>query len=237
MLDLVTNFKDKIKKSTDEIIIVLDKVYKNLNLEINKKYIEDVNKYYIIMNVWNRKLKEKFRNNNISRLLDNILLDYCSILNCIILSDEKLLNFLYRNIIESFLRIISGDLENRDIDNLFTSISKQASNDIEKEALQSYSSVLKTIYNNNCLFVHTYIDKIPENITNLFEYNENSNKSKKIYLEKDFEKLNIAILCIYQIVYYEEYRSLKSNAKGLMNEIIPYDNRIRFGKVEKEKRK
>lgn len=236
MVDLVTDFKPLIKKSTDDIIKVLDKVYKNLNLEINKKFIEDVNKYYIIVNVWNKKLKDKFNNSDISRLLDNILLDYCSILNCIILSDEKLLNFLYRNIIESVLRIISGNLTTKEIDGLFNAIGSKASNDLEKNCLQSYSSILKSIYNNNCLFIHTYIQKIPENITNLFEYNENSNKSKEKYLINDFDKLNIAILCIYQIIYYEEYQNLKPNVKGLMNEIIPYDYRIRFGKVQSERR-
>ena len=192
MLDLVTDFKAIIKKSTNDVIEVLDKVYKNLNLEINKKFIEDVNKYYIIMNVWNKKLKCKFNNNDISKLLDNILLDYCSILNCIILSDEKLLNFSYRNIIESVLRIISGNLETKEIDSLFGVIGNKASNDLEKKHLQSYLSVLKSIYNNSCLFIHTDIKKIPENITNLFEYNKNSNERKEKYLSDNFNKLNVS---------------------------------------------
>lgn len=179
MIDLVTDFKELINKSTDDTIVALGNIYKNLNLEINRKFINNVNKYYIIMNVWNKKLKVKFNNADISRLLDNILLDYCSILNCVILSDEKLLNFLYRNIIESTLRIISGDLKTREIDNLFTDISKNSVGTKEKELLQMYSSQLKRIYNNNCLFIHTDTQKIPENITNLFEYNNNSNENKE----------------------------------------------------------
>lgn len=237
MIDLVTDFKELINKSTDDTIVALKKIYINLNLEINRKFINNVNKYYIIMNVWNKKLKVKFNNADISRLLDNILLDYCSILNCVILSDEKLLNFLYRNIIESALRIISGDLKTREIDNLFNDISKNSVGTKEKELLQMYSSQLKSIYNNNCLFIHADTQKIPENITNLFEYNNNSNENKEKYLEKDFERVNIDILCIYQIIYYEIYLNLKSNAKGLMDEIIPYDYRLRFGEFEKEKRK
>lgn len=237
MMDLVTDFKSIINKSTDEAIKVLDKVYKDLHLEINKTFIQNVNKYYIIMNVWNKKLKEKFNSKDISKLLDNILLNYCSILNCIVLSDEKMLNFLYRNIIESVVRIISGDLKTRELDRLFTYISDKTSKQKEKELLLMYSSILKSIYNNNCLFIHTDIKKIPDNITNLFEYYRNSNENKLSYLEEDFKKVNICILCIYQIIYYDIYVNLKGNAKGLMDEVIPYEYRLHFGEIEKEKRK
>lgn len=236
MLDLVTDFKKIIDKSTNETIKALEDIYKNINIEKNKMFIRNISKYYMGMVIWNKKLKEGLNDGRIVKLLDNILLDYCSILNCVILGDEKVMNFLYRNIIESVLRIISLEFDSKEIDCLFNGISKGYNTDKEKEILDAYSSLLKSIYNHNCLYIHTDVNRIPERLTNLIEYRNNSEDIDFSELIKKFDDLNIAILCIFQIKYYFIYNTFKPNAKGLMAEIIPYSNRIKFGDFEKEMR-
>ncbi len=234
MVDLVTDFKKIIDISTEDTINILKNTFVEVNSEKNELFVRSISKYYMIMSIWNKKLKETTQDYKIGKLLDNILLDYCSILNCVILGDEKVLNFLYRNIIESVLRVISSEFESKEIDALFNGIGRDCSGSVEKTVLNSYSSLLKSIYNVNCLYIHTDVEKIPDNLINLIAYNNNSKELNTDNLIKKFDDLNIAILCIFQIKYYNIYINLKSNAKGLMDELIPFKNRVKFSEVEKE---
>ncbi|NFL75549.1 hypothetical protein FDB81_07375 [Clostridium sporogenes] len=237
MIDLVTDFKKIINKGTEKTIDSLNEVFKSLNIEKNKEFIRNITKYYMVIAIWFKNLKENISENDDRRfLLDNILLDYCSILNCVILGDEKIINFLYRNVIESMLRFVTCELTTKEIDKLFNKISQECKGNKEKKIMQTYVSVLKSIYDESCLYIHTDVDKIPSDLKNLIDYN---NKSKKLDMSKlinSFNNLNISIFSILQIKYYDIYLNFKSNTKGLINEVMPLKYRIRNSEFENERR-
>lgn len=236
MVDLITDFKDVIENSTKNSISELNETFKSLNLDKNKTFVKNINKFYMAIAMWHKYLKDNISDNNRDILLDNILLDFCSLLNCIILGDEKLIKFLYRNIIESILRYITLKLDSRDIDTMFKDISLDCNGTIEKKLLQEYSSVLKSIYNDTCLYVHTDISKITPSLTDLMKYNKNGKKLRMDKLLNDFNNLNVSILCIFQIKYYDIYLSFKGNVQGLINEVIPLEDRIKLSDFEKERK-
>ncbi|MFQ9672145.1 MAG: hypothetical protein ACLRZT_02065 [Clostridium paraputrificum] len=231
MIDLVTDFEKIININTQKTIKVLKSTFNNVNEEKNKSFIKSVTKYYTAIAIWNNNLSNIFGVNR-RRLIDNILLDYCSLLNCIVLGDEKLINFLYRNIIESILRVITNELKIKEIDSLFKIEKLGYRNIYEKKLIETYSSRIKSIYINSCKYVHADIDKIPKKITNLLEYYTNSNNSNNNKMLREFEELNISILCILRIKYSNIYNNFKPNSKSFVEEIIPLKERIKIANIK-----
>ncbi|SCK04726.1 Uncharacterised protein [uncultured Clostridium sp.] len=231
MIDLVTDFEKIININTQKTIEVLKNTFNNVNIEKNKPFIKSVTKYYTAIAIWNNNLSNIWGADR-KKLMDNILLDYCSLLNCIVLGDEKLINFLYRNIIESILRVITNELKNKEIDSLFKIEKIGYKNIEEKKMIESYSSLIKSIYINSCKYVHVDINKIPKKITNLLQYNTNSDTINNSKMLKDFEDLNIAILSILRIKYSNIYYNFKPNSKSFIEEIIPLKERIKIRDIK-----
>lgn len=234
--DLISDYKKIINESASKTILSLEEIFKDINIDKNKEFVHQITKFFMAMEIWSRKITEKNSDTNLEKLMKNILLNYCSILNCLILGDEKVIKFLYRNIIESILRAITLNFNTKDIEGLFKNISNSCTTVKEKELIQTYLSVLKSIYDDTCLYVHTDVSKIPHNLNNLVKYNINSKTLKVDKLLNDFNNLNICMLCILLIKYYDLYTSFKSNARGFIDEIIPLSKRVQISHFIEEKR-
>ncbi|MGX4490459.1 hypothetical protein ACWJV3_13065, partial [Clostridioides difficile] len=194
-----------------------------------------INKYYTLITFWINAFKSNVISNDKSILLDNILLDYCSLMHCVTLGDIKLINFLFRNIIESILRYITDELETKDLESLFKKMSSGIVDNTEKYLLQTYASQIKQVYDDTCLYIHTDISKIQQNLTNLIDYKLNLEESKIDFLNNTFNKMNISILNILRIKYYPIYLAMKDNAKGFHDQFIPLEDKIKFQRFLKYK--
>lgn len=227
MMDLITDFHKIIEESTNNTILELKKFFNIDVVNDNQQFIKKVNTYYIALQIWNKKLKDD--KNNI--FLDNILLNYCSILNCIVLKDEKVIYFLYRNTIESMIRVLSCEFSSRDIEEIFKKISHPTISANQKRILQDHISLLKSIYKECCQYVHTNPDYIPK-ITILPSYYSSRKKEKMLELMKIFSNLNTSILCILKIKHDDIYSDLKPNARSFLNEITPLKHRTKTHSVK-----
>ena len=105
-MDVVSDFKRTIEKNTANSMNILNKVYKKKEINSRKEFIREINKYYTGLRVLFQYTSGEEKQ---VQLLNNILLNMCSLLNCVIIGDIRLIYFLYRNTIESFLRYISQD--------------------------------------------------------------------------------------------------------------------------------
>ncbi|WP_270558165.1 hypothetical protein, partial [Clostridium perfringens] len=75
------------------------------------------------INLWKKQLEAKLELNEKDKiLLCNLNLNFCSLINCVVLGDEKLINFLYRNIIETILRFCTKEYESKDLEAMFKKI-------------------------------------------------------------------------------------------------------------------
>lgn len=226
-MDLITDFKKIINQNTENTITSLKKIYININEDKNYTFYKDISKYYTAISSWVEVLKETFKDDNSKILLNNVLLDYCSIMHCVALGDVKLINFLFRNIIESFLRYITNELTARDIEEMFRKLSLNT-NEKEKKLIQVYSSQIKQIYDDTCLYVHADTSRMPTDLTNLLDYYRNSINIEMESLRKAFERLNIALINLLKIKYVELFINMKINVKGFLDEIVPIDERVKY---------
>lgn len=232
-MDLVTDFQKMINTNTKKSISFLQKIYISVDQEKKYDLYRDVNKYYTAMSIWVKNLIEYDDSEN-NILLNNILLDYCSIINCIVLNDKKLIFFEIRNIIESFIRIVTKNYTTRDLEKLFRDINAIESIECKKNQMQIHISRLKQSYDEACLHIHTDTTRIPMSLTNLIDYNLNDISINEAMTT--FNKVNLAMLNILKIKYIETYMSLKDNAKTYMDELLKLEDRIAFKKIIEEHR-
>lgn len=101
-MDLVTDFKQIIKDKINDTFEFLNTIYKNLdqNDSDNKDIIREINKSYILISIW----RNNFSDDKNIALIDNILLNYCSLTHAILLKDNKVINF-YLEIYRKFFKI------------------------------------------------------------------------------------------------------------------------------------
>ena len=227
-MDLITDYKkiyvDSCKKTKDYL--------KSLYIDIDEKNKNDaylaIDKYYRAISIWNRVLDLEERD---EKLVNNILLDYCFLLHGFVIFDIKGIKFLFRNIIESFIRFITNDYEGRDIELIFSNITKKYEGK-EKVYLGTYISQLKQIYDEACLYIHANTDKMNEEIYTLLSIQTNNagNEIKKTI--EEFTRMNVAMLCIIKKENCETYDKMKENAQGYLNYIIPLEERIREKKLK-----
>lgn len=216
-MDLITDYKkiyvDSCKKTKDYL--------KSLYIDIDEKNKNDaylaIDKYYRAISIWKRVLDLEERD---EKLVNNILLDYCFLLHGFVIFDIKSIKFLFRNIIESFIRFITNDYEGRDIELIFSNITKKYEGK-EKVYLGTYISQLKQIYDEACLYIHANTDKMNEEIYTLLSIQTNNagNEIKKTI--EEFTRMNVAMLCIIKKENCETYDKMKENAQGYLNYIIP----------------
>lgn len=223
------NASDIIKNNTQLTIESLQEMYKDINLEKNKSFYKMIAKYYSAISIIILNLKKFEKNDDKVILLDNILLNFCSLIHCVVLKDIKLINFIFRNILESVIRYITEDITTRNVESLFK-ILTSCSPDTYSGAhlVQKYSGQLKNIYTKNCLYVHTATSKIPSNLVNLFDYRNNSNDDEMLDLMNDFNILNIAVITLFKVLEKNLYLSIPMNAKIYIDEITPLASRIEY---------
>ena len=231
-MDVVSDFKRTIEKNTANSMNILNKVYKKKEINSRKEFIREINKYYTGLRVLFQYTSGEEKQ---VQLLNNILLNMCSLLNCVIIGDIRLIYFLYRNTIESFLRYISQDYAMKNLEDLFACIDNGSSG-IEKNILTKYKSQIKYIYSEACKYIHTDINKVPENINNMKRFNTYVKRNLKEEL-KYFRRLSILIISIIKIKYPEKYMCLKANAKAYIDDIIPLEKRTEYQDILDEKNK
>lgn len=229
-MDLVSDFTRLIDKNTGATIDFLKSKYVIVNEDKNYNFIKDINKYYTGVSIWVKKITESNNSEQIM-LLNNILMDYCSILNSVILGDEKIFYFLVRNIIESFIRAITMNFTTRDLEQLFKDIAIGEENEYCKQKIQTHVSRLKQIYNDSCLYIHADTSKIPMSLTNLIKYYNYGEEKNFEEARVTFKKINLAMLNIFQLLYRDTYIDFKDNAKSYLNELIELEDRITFYKI------
>lgn len=220
------NFNQLVEENTNKSINILKETYLEKEVLKFKSFIKTINKYYTGLEVLFRKLD---KNSNQNKLLNNILMDLCSLIHCVILSDKKLIYFIYRNIIESILRYISNDINSKNLDNLFNQLVKSEEG-FEKELINKYKGQLKEIYTESCRYVHTDITKIDTLLTTLTQYKSNSSNNNLKNEEKILKQLSCAIIALLKIKYRDNYELLRSNSKGYLDDILPLDIRIEYKK-------
>lgn len=228
-MDFVTDFKQQINKNTTSCMNELNNVFHNIKSDKNKAFYKDINKYYTGMAIWVDLLNKDVKLKENKVLLDNILLDYCSILHCVVLGDVKLIKFLYRNIIESFARYITTELYSKEIDSIIKSICKEL-NSTRREIGLIYESQLKQIYNDACVYVHADINNMIPNLTTLINYKNNSEEVSLDTIKQDFSKVSRCMICLLIIIHKEMYINMKDNAKAYINEILTLEDRINIDK-------
>ena len=229
-MDLVSDFKRVINNNTDNCIEELKKVFIDIKIDKNKECYKDINKFYTGLVIWVQVLKEQEKIEEKKILLDNILLNYCSILNGIVLGDIKVINFLYRNVIESIVRYITGELTTQNLEQAFKNLSNMV-DDNNKDSILIYVSRLKQIYDSTCLYIHTDTKKIDSRLTTLINFKKNSEEVNLDSIKEDFKKMNISIICILSIIFKKERQKMRDNAKGYLAEIIPLEDRIRIEQI------
>lgn len=230
-MDLVSDFKERIESSTLQTVLSLNKIYKNISHQ-KKDFIREINKFYIGIRILFHYMSGEEKQVVLS---NNILLDMCSLLHCVVLGDVKLIFFLYRNIIESFLRYLTKDYDSKNLDGLFNIIDGGTSGK-EKQILEKYKSQIKDIYTECCRYIHVNIKNIPKNIYDLKKYdtyikNDLSTEKKK------FQQLSVLIISILEIKYNDKYRLLKGNSKAYIDEIMPRKQRTEYAEVMAYRRK
>nr|WP_312986019.1 hypothetical protein [Clostridioides sp.] len=232
-MDLTTDFKKIIKVNTESSIESLNKIYISVNREDNYLFYKEINQYYTLLKSWFTMLQKKY-DEDFDLLLDNILINYCSLMHCVTLCDLKLINFLFRNTIESFLRFLLLDIENRDIERMFSELSSESIG-CEKELIQMYSSQMRQIYTDNCFYIHAQPSKMIKDFNTLLDYKNNiDNPNLELYnLRIKFSNLNVAILSLLRIKYAERYIYMKDNIKSMHDEILPLQENIRYNEYLK----
>ena len=225
----IKNSSQIIEEYTQFTIESLQQIYKDIRLETNKTFYKAITKYYSAMSIMISNIQVVEINEDKKILLDNILLNFCSLIHCVVLKDIKLINFIYRNIIESVIRYITNDITTRDLDQLFKQLTTYSSNVSSGTYLvQKHGGQLKHVYIKNCSYVHTDTSKIPSNLINLFDYQNNINDEKISHLMGDFNLLNVAIITLFKVFYKELYLGLSSNCKDYVDEITPLASRIEY---------
>lgn len=227
-MDLVTDFKEIISNNTHNTFSELTKIYNDPQIEKNYNLIKEINTSYTLISIWRNNLANE---SNIE-LINNILLNYCSLTHSIILKDIKIINFILRNIIESFIRFINSDARSKDLEGLFKKLREKSPNSVGERLIEAYSSQLKDIYTQNNFYVHTDISKIPD-IKTLIEYRDN-NSIDYVFIENQIKKLTNSMVNIFRIVYINIFIDMKSNSKGLHYEIISLKDNEKFDLFLKE---
>lgn len=229
MYKIMDNNQKIIEQSTKSTIQSLEQMYKNISLETNKTFYKTITKYYSAISIIIINLKTGEENEDKKILLDNILLNFCSLIHCVVLKDMKLINFIYRNIVESVIRYITDDLTTRNLDQLFKVLTTYSSGvPSGSELVRKYGGQLKDIFTKSCLYVHTDTSKIPTNLVNLYDYQNNNNEEETLRLMHDFDILNTAIINLFKVLHKELYLGLPINNKMYIDEITPLPSRIEY---------
>lgn len=217
-MDLVSDYKKIIHENTECVKESLSNTFKKVPEEYESFYY-DINKYYIALNAWSSKLEK----DDSSVFFDNILFDLCSLIHCVVLGDKKLINFLYRNIIESFWRYCTNDSTSKDMEHIFRKVNF-LSEGSKRIVTMKYNSQLKQNYDQNCHYIHVDIAMIEPDLKSLMDYYENDRDLSQ--LQKEFCMICNAMLCILYLLYPKAYNNMKDNAKGYLQELIPLKNRV-----------
>lgn len=227
-MDLITDYKkiyvDSCKKTKDYLKSVYIDIDENNK---NDAYLA-IDKYYRAISIWKRVLDLEEKE---TKLINNILLDYCFLLHGFVIFDIKSIKFLFRNIIESFIRFITNDYEGRDIELIFSNITKKYEGK-EKKYLEIYVSQLRQIYDEACLYIHANTEKMNEEIYTLLSIQDNNEEIEIKKTIKEFVRMNVAMLSILKKENSETYDRMKENAQGYLNYIIPLEERIREKELE-----
>lgn len=226
-MDLVTDFKKYYTDGAKKIIEYLKTVYVNVGDENNAFYLE-IDKYYRALFIWKKALFQYSGNSEREKLLDNILHNYCSMVHNVAIGDVKVLYFLYRNIIESFIRYITNNLRTRDLDGLFSNVNRNyVDNEEILKYVQTYVSQLKQIYDESCLYIHADTTKIERDVCTLLDVEKRKNVEKINILKNQFIMINIAMLCLLKVRNTTIFYNMKENAQGYLDYVIPLKERIK----------
>jgi len=228
-MDYSSNHKQTIIHNTISTMNSLKQIYIDINALKNRAFYKEITRFYsaiaIIINTL--KINEHREPNRI--LLDNILLNFCSLIHCVVLRDTKLINFIYRNIIESIIRYLTNNLTSHDLDSLFKILTTYPSDGFTGPNLvQKYGGQLKDIYTRNCLYVHTDTSKIPTNLVNLSDYKNHINDCEMSVLLNDFKMLNFAIITLFKVFYKNLYINTPINQKSYIDDLTPLGYRVEY---------
>jgi len=228
-MDYISNHKQTIIHNTISTMNSLKQIYIDINALKNRSFYKEITKYYSAIAIIINTLKANEYSEPRRTLLDNILLNFCSLIHCIVLRDIKLINFIFRNIIESIIRYLTNELTSRDLDLLFKSLTTFPSDGFTgPNLIQKYGGQLKDIYTRNCLYVHTDTSKIPTNLVNLSDYKNYDSDNEISVLLNDFKILNLAIISLYKIFYKNLYSDTPINQKSYIDELTPLDYRVEY---------
>lgn len=225
-MDLVTDYKKICSESTEKLIKYLERIYINTDAKENREFFSQIDKYYRALAIWKEALTNKSTNTERDKLLDNVLLDYCSMIHNVVIGDIKVLHFLMRNCIESFVRYITNCLRTKELEKLFSDASQKYSGNIQN-LMRTYMSQLKQVYKESCLYVHADTSKIEKNICTLLMLENSVNGSQKDKIKADFTRINVAMICVLKIKYFTIFENMKENAKGYLDYVTPFDERIK----------
>lgn len=229
-MDLISDFQILINKNTAKSVKILKGTFKNVG-EGNLFY-KAINRYYTGMRVLFEYLPKDERR---SILLNNILMNMCSLMYCVTLKDIKLIYFLYRNTIECLLRYISEDYESRELEKLFLDIDQDVTG-YEKICLEKYKSQIKYLYTEACHYIHTDVTRMPKEIKNMKQYDTHR---RSINLSKElefFKRLSYLIVIILIIKNYTQYDIMKKNSKAYLNDILTLEGRKELKSILLEKK-
>lgn len=230
-MDLVTDYKKIYVESTEKLLEYLRTVYTDFQEDRRDFYLE-IDKYYRALLIWKDTFSLRSYNIERDKLLDNILHDYCSMVHNIAIVDIKVLYFLLRNIIESFVRYISNDLTTKDLEAAFSSVT---ANIVGDDKLQSfvrvYMSQLKQVYDEACLYIHADTTRMNKDMYTLLSFNSEQDIVKLEIIRKDFVMINIAMLSILKVKNVAVLEKMKENARWYLNFVIPLEERIREQKI------
>ncbi|MBI6008372.1 hypothetical protein H8J91_04310 [Clostridium perfringens] len=230
-MDLVTDFKEIIDENTEKTINSLKEIYIEVNEDKKYDFYKSISKYYTAINLWKKQLEAKLELNEKDKiLLCNLNLNFCSLINCVVLGDEKLINFLYRNIIETILRFCTKEYESKDLEAMFKKICI-TDNINKKKYLEKYSSQLKSIYINSCHYVHTDTSKINYDLVNLIKYKHNIEEFDLKKENNNFCKMLSIILQILQIMYIDLFEKMKSTSKAYFYDLSDLEQRIEYKEI------
>ncbi|WP_026393989.1 hypothetical protein [Acetobacterium malicum] len=226
-MDLVTDYKAITNENTNNTVTYLRKIYSADNFD--EEFIYNINKYYTALSTWFSYIN--CDEEALNKLLDNILFNYCSLIHCIVFKDNKIIHFLIRNTIESFFRFCNKDIVSKQVDILFENANKLLPIGDNKNMLMNFTSQMKQIYNENCLYIHAAPEKMKLDLNNLLDYQSNQNQDKNneyLNAKKDFIKVNNAMLCTLLLIYNQDFKRMKLNAQGYIEEAMNFSDRLKI---------
>ena len=231
-MDLVTDYKKYYTNGADRILEHLRTIYKKDMGEKHRDFYLQIDKYYRALLIWEKAFSIHSHNIERDKLLDNILRDYCSMIHNIVFGDVKVLYFLLRNIIESFVRYISNNLLTIDLESLFSNVAKNCVESAEcQNYVRTYMAQLKQVYDKSCLYIHADTTRVKEDVYTLLEIYGDQNTEELEAIKKEFVMINVAMLCLLKVKNVAVFRNMKENAQGYLDFVIPLEKRVQEQKI------